>query len=82
MIMNPTAYINTDGTYNMILVIILATLIAIVWAMRYLVIMQRTMARIEKHIEKMISKTMDEEGKILKEVKSERKELEKMEKYM
>lgn len=72
--------VSADGTLNLVLVIILATLIAIVWAMRYLVVMQRSMTRIEKHIEKLILKTMKEEEEILKEVEFEKKELKELEK--
>ncbi|MDD3263567.1 MAG: hypothetical protein PHT94_01575 [Candidatus Nanoarchaeia archaeon] len=72
--------VSADGTLNLVLVIILATLIAIVWAMRYLVVMQRSMTRIEKHIEKLILRTIKEEEEILKEVESEKKELKELEK--
>jgi len=55
------------------LAIIIGTLAAIVYSLRILVLMERRIARIELHIERVIDKIMKEELKIEKAVKRRRK---------
>ena len=54
---------------QIILSIIIGTLAAIVYSLRVLVSMERRMARIELHIEKVVDKIIKEEIKIEKTMK-------------
>jgi hypothetical protein len=54
------------GVEEVTLAVILGTLLAIVYALRVLVLMERRIARIEGHIEGVVSKIMKEELKIEK----------------
>ena len=58
-------------TLNLLMVVILATLLAIVWSLRYLVVMQRSMNRVEKHLEKLSRKILKDDEEILKDVRKE-----------
>jgi hypothetical protein len=55
------------------LAIIIGTLAAIVYSMRILVSMERRIARIELHIEKVVDKVIKEEIKIEKDLKKRRR---------
>ena len=50
------------------LAIVIGTLAAIVYSLRVLVLMERRVARIEGHIENLVSKVMREELKIEKKL--------------
>ena len=58
---------------GLILVIILATLAGLVYSMRVLVLLERRIARIDVHIEKMAKAILDEELKIEKQVGKKKK---------
>ena len=62
-----------DPITTVTLAIIIGTLAAIVYALRVLVLMERRIARIDKHIEMMAEKIVLEEGQILKAVKGRKK---------
>jgi hypothetical protein len=55
------------GAEPVILAIIIGTLAAIVYSLRILVLMERRIARIDKHIEMLVTGVYDEEKKIEKE---------------
>lgn len=55
--------------FDVILLIIAGTLMAIVYSLRLLVVMERRVARMEVHIEKMAEKIVAEELKIEKQLK-------------
>jgi hypothetical protein len=61
------------GVQEITLAVIVGTLGAIVYSLRVLVLMERRIARIEGHIERVVSKTMREEIKIEKTLKKKRK---------
>jgi hypothetical protein len=52
---------------TVILAIIIGTLAAIVYSMRVLILMERRVARIDKHIEMMAEKIVIEEKQIIRE---------------
>lgn len=52
-----------------ILSVIIGTLAAIVYSLRVLVLMERRIARIESHIERVVNKVMLEEVRIEKRLK-------------
>jgi len=54
------------------LAIVIGTLAAIVYSLRVLVLMERRVARIEGHIENLVSKVMREELKIEKKLVKKR----------
>lgn len=56
-----------------ILAVILGTLAAIVYSLRILVLMERRIARIDRHIEMLVDKVLVEEKKIEKEVSKKKK---------
>lgn len=58
---------------NLILAVIIGTLAAIVYSLRVLVIMERRIASIENHIERVIEKIMKEEIVIEKEIRGKRR---------
>jgi len=60
------------GLDTIILAIIIGTLAAIVYALRVLVLLERRIARIDKHIELMAEKIVLDEGKILKASKKKK----------
>ena len=57
------------GVQEVTLAIIVGTLAAIVYSLRILVLMERRIARIEMHIEGVVSKVMKEELKIERKLK-------------
>ena len=57
------------GVQEITLAIIVGALAAIVYSLRVLVLMERRIARIEGHIENVVSKVMREELRIEKSVK-------------
>jgi len=61
------------GVQEITLAIIIGTLAAIVYSLRILVLMERRIARIELHIERVIDKIMKEELKIEKSLKRRKK---------
>lgn len=54
------------------LAVIIGTLFAIVYSLRILVLMERRVARIESHLDKILHKTLLEEYKIEKSLKRKR----------
>ena len=56
------------GIQEVTLAIIVGTLAAIVYSLRVLVLMERRIARIEMHIENLVSKVMREELRIEKRI--------------
>lgn len=61
------------GVQEITLSIIIGTLAAIVYALRVMVLMERRIARIEMHIERVVDQLMKEELKIEKAVKRKRR---------
>jgi len=61
------------GVQEITLSIIIGTLAAIVYALRVLVLMERRIARIEMHIERVVNQLLKEELKIEKIVKKKKK---------
>ena len=61
------------GVQEITLSIIIGTLAAIVYSLRVLVLVERRIARIEMHIERVIDRIMKEELKIEGAVKKKRK---------
>jgi hypothetical protein len=59
-------------TQMLILAVIIGTLAAIVYSLRVLVLMERRIASIESHIERVIEKIMKEEIVIEREIKKKR----------
>ncbi|MBI2135009.1 hypothetical protein HYU09_03385 [Candidatus Woesearchaeota archaeon] len=60
------------GVQEITLAVIVGTLAAIVYSLRVLVLMERRIARIEGHIESVVSKVMREEVKIERSLKKRR----------
>lgn len=58
----------TEPVFGIILAIVIGTLAAIVYSLRILVLMERRIARIDRHIEMLIDKVLIEEKKIEKAV--------------
>lgn len=58
---------------NLLLLITIATLAAIVYCLRVLVLMERRIARIEMHVERAVDKVMKEEIKIEKAIRKRKK---------
>lgn len=56
-----------DSQLLLVLAIIIATLAAIVYSLRILVLMERRIARIDAHIETLVKSVLKEEFKIEKE---------------
>jgi hypothetical protein len=52
------------GIETVVLAVIIGTLLAIVYSLRILVLMERRVARIDMHLEVLISKVLSEEKKI------------------
>ena len=61
------------GVQEITLAVIVGALGAIVYSLRVLVLMERRIARIEEHIERVVGKVMMEEIKIEKTVAKKRK---------
>lgn len=61
------------GVQELTLSIIIGTLASIVYSLRVLVLMERRIARIEAHIERVVEKVMKEETKIEKYLKKKKK---------
>ena len=61
------------GIQEITLSIIIGTLAAIVYSLRVMVLMERRIARIEMHIERVVDGLMKEELKIEKAIKKRRK---------
>ncbi len=61
------------GVQEITLAVIVGTLGAIVYSLRVLVLMERRIARIEEHIERVVGKVMQEEVKIEKSMKRGKK---------
>ena len=61
------------GVQEITLAIIVGTLAAIVYSLRVLVLMERRIARIEVHIENVVTKVMREELKIEKALKRKKR---------
>lgn len=61
------------GSYEFILIAILGTLLAVVYSLRVLVLMERRIARIEAHIENVVGKVMKEEVRIERSLKKGKK---------
>ncbi len=53
-----------DNSYTLVLAIIVATLAAIVYSLRILVLLERRISRIDAHIEALVKAVMREEVKI------------------
>ena len=60
------------GVQDITLAIIIGTLAAIVYSLRILVLMERRIARIEMHIERVVDKLVKEEIKIERSMKRRR----------
>lgn len=58
---------------QVILYVIIGVLAAIVYSLRILVLMERRIANIEKHIEKIVTKILKQEIKIEKGLKKKKK---------
>jgi hypothetical protein len=58
---------------QLILLVIIATLAAIVYSLRILVIMERRVARMEKHVEKITERVLHEEVRIEKVLKKRKR---------
>jgi hypothetical protein len=63
---------------TVILAIIIGTLAAIVYSLRILVLMERRIARIDKHIEMMAEKIVLEERQVLQNQVREEKKIEQV----
>ena len=61
------------GVQEFTLAIIVGTLAAIVYSLRVLVLMERRIARIEEHVDRVVGKIMTEELKIEKSLKKRKK---------
>lgn len=61
------------GVQEITLAIIIGTLAAMVYCLRVLVLMERRIARIEMHIERVVDQIMKEELKIEKYVRGRKK---------
>jgi hypothetical protein len=66
------AYFDLD-VQKLILAVIIGTLAAIVYSLRVLVLMERRIASIEAHIERVIEKIMKEEIVIEKEMRGRKR---------
>ena len=61
------------GVQEVTLAIIVGTLGAIVYSLRVMVLMERRIARIEEHIERVVGKVMKEEVRIEQSFKKKKK---------
>jgi len=57
---------------GVIMAIVIGTLAAIVYSLRILVLMERRIARIDRHIEMLVDKVLIEERKIRKDAKKKK----------
>ena len=53
-----------DGVVNVVLAVIIATLMAIVYSLKVLILMEKRVARMEAHIEKITNRILLEELRI------------------
>jgi len=53
-----------EGVLNVVLAVIIATLMAIVYSLKVLILMERRVARMESHIEKITNRILLEELRI------------------
>ena len=60
------------GVQEITLAVIIGTLAAIVYSLRILVLMERRIARIEMHIERVVDKLVKEEIKIERSIRRRR----------
>ncbi len=60
---------------QLLLIIILAALLAIMYVLRVLVIMEREMSNIEMHMERIVKKLYKEEEEVVDEVEDVEKKL-------
>lgn len=60
------------GVQDLTLAVIVGTLGAIVYSLRVLVLMERRIAKIESHVERVVDKVIKEELKIEKAIKKRR----------
>ncbi|MBD3309752.1 hypothetical protein GF351_00885 [Candidatus Woesearchaeota archaeon] len=63
----------TEQMLLVILAVIVGTLAAIVYSLRILVLMERRVAKIELHLERMVGKVLKEEMKIEKGMKKKKR---------
>lgn len=70
------------GLETVVLAVIIGTLLAIVYSLRILVLMERRIARIDMHLEVLINKVLQEEKKIEQEEHTIEKEEEEIEKAL
>jgi len=61
-----------DTLLRIVLAVIIGTLAAIVYSLRVLVMMERRVARIEQHLDKMVHRTLLEETNIERSLKRRR----------
>ena len=61
------------GVQEITLAIIIGTLAAIVYSLRIMVLMERRIARIEMHIERVVGKVIKEEIKIERSMKKRKR---------
>ena len=61
-----------DTLLRIVLAVIIGTLAAIVYSLRVLVMMERRVARIEQHLDKMVHRTLLEEASIERSLKRRR----------
>jgi len=61
-----------DTLLRIVLAVIIGTLAAIVYSLRVLVLMERRVARIEQHLDRMVHRTLLEETKIERSLKRRR----------
>jgi hypothetical protein len=70
------------GLETVVLAVIIGTLLAIVYSLRILVLMERRVARIDMHLEVLINKVILEEKKIESEEGSIEKQEQEIEKVL
>lgn len=58
-----------EGVLNVVLAVIIATLMAIVYSLKVLILMERRVARMESHIEKITNRILLEELRIERALK-------------
>jgi hypothetical protein len=61
-----------DTLLRIVLAVIIGTLAAIVYSLRVLVLMERRVARIEQHMDRLVHRTLTEESRIERSLKRRR----------
>jgi len=61
-----------DTLVRITLAVIIGTLAAIVYSLRVLVLMERRVARIEQHMDRLVHRTLTEESRIERSLKRRR----------